>query len=102
MSRARTNEPRVQVVTANLLREGHVVWLTADDGWTRDLARARAFDDPAEAEAALSRAAARSGEVVGAYLAPMRPTPDGPTPVHFREAFRRAGPSTRARGLTHA
>jgi len=101
MSRAKTAEPHVQVVTANLLREGHVVWLSANDGWTRDLSLARAFDDIAEAEAALSQAAARSGEVVGCYLAPMRPTPDGPVPVHFREAFRRAGPSPRARGLTH-
>ena len=102
MTRARSTEPRVQVVTANLLREGHVVWLTAEGGWTRELSQARAFDDAAEAEAALARAAAHAGEVVGAYLAPMRPTPDGPVPVHFREAFRRAGPSARARGLTHA
>jgi hypothetical protein len=80
MTRARSPEPRVQVVTANLLREGHVVWLTADEGWTRDLARARPFDDTAAAEAALTRAATRTGEVVGAYITPMRPTPNGPAP----------------------
>jgi hypothetical protein len=102
MKRAKADPNLVQVVTANLLREGHVVWLAADDGWTRDLACARAFADPAEAEAALARAAARSSEVVGAYLAPMRATDRGPEPVHFREAFRRAGPSARARGLQTA
>ena len=96
MSRTAVTERRVQVVTANLLREGLVVWLTADNTWTRDLSRARCFDDAARAEDALARAAARSGEVVGCYLAPMRPTPDGPAPVHFREAFRRAGPSPRS------
>ncbi|WP_209426156.1 DUF2849 domain-containing protein [Pararhodobacter sp. SW119] len=86
----------VQVVTANLLREGHVVWLAADGSWTRDLSRARTFDDKAAAEAALAEAARRTDLVVGCYLAPMRATPQGPEPVHFREAFRRAGPSARA------
>jgi len=95
-----SRDATVQVITANLLREGHVVWLAADGRWTRALAEARMFDDKAEAEAALARAAARADEVVGAYLAPMRPTTDGPEPIHFREAFRRAGPSGRARGLT--
>jgi hypothetical protein len=88
----------VQVVTANLLREGHVVWLAADGNWTRDLSRARCFD-AAEAEAALAEAARRTDQVVGCYLAPMRATPQGPEPVHFREAFRRAGPSARAAQL---
>jgi hypothetical protein len=92
----------VQVITANLLREGNVVWLAEDEGWSRELSRARVFTDPAEAEATLSRAAARTGEVVGAYLAPMRPTDQGPVPVHFREDFRRTGPSRRARGLQTA
>jgi hypothetical protein len=99
MPRDLRSEPRVQVITANLLRAGHVVWLDADGGWTRDLARAQAYGEPAEAEAALARASTRTDEVVGCYLAPMRPTDAGLEPVHFREAFRRAGPSPRARGL---
>ena len=31
--------------------------------------------------------------MVGAYLADAQPGPDGPEPVHFREAFRTRGPS---------
>ncbi len=98
MPRAPHKEPQVQVqvITANLLREGHVVWLTPDATWSRDLAAAHCFDDAEVAEAALAAAVAETGTVVGAYLAPMRPTPDGPEPIHFREAFRCAGPSPRA------
>ena len=97
-----SSETLVQVITANLLREGHVVWLTPEGGWSRDLASAQCFAGRPAAEAALARAEAQTDVVVGAYLASMRPTPAGPEPVHFREAFRRAGPSARARGVTQA
>jgi hypothetical protein len=86
-----------QVVTANALRSGQSVWLAVDDGWTPRMQAARVYADRAEAEAALTRAKTRTGEVVGCYLAQVRPTPNGPEPVHFREAFRRDGPSAAAR-----
>ena len=85
------------VVTANALRSGRVVWLTATDDWSVQMRAARVFLDTAEAEAALARAQARTGEVVGCYLTRVRPTPQGPEPVHFRESFRRDGPSAAAR-----
>jgi len=44
------------------------------------------------------QAQARSREIVGAYLADVRPGPDGPEPAHFREDFRRKGPSNRFHG----
>lgn len=84
-----------QIVTANLLREGHVVYLTATGDWTRELAKAALFD--ADAEDALARANAQSDLVVGPYLAKMRASPQGPQPTHFREEFRRDGPSAAAR-----
>jgi len=86
-----------QVVTGNALRSGKVVWLTAAEDWSHEMRGARVFLDASEAEAALARAQARTGEVVGCYLAEVRPTPQGPEPTHFREAFRRDGPSPAAR-----
>ncbi len=96
-----------KVVTANALIEGDVVYLTADDRWTRDLAEAELLIDEAEAEYRLLQAEARAGEIVGAYLADMRPGERGPEPVHFREDFRRTGPSNlfhgkQAEGLSRA
>jgi Protein of unknown function (DUF2849). len=94
MSRA----PKIHVITANALIEGDVVYLTATEGWTRDLKAARAFEDQAEAEVALAKAAKRGGEVVGCYLAEVRLTAQGIEPTHFREDFRRRGPSNYAHG----
>jgi len=93
-----TRDPIVQVVTANALIEGDVVYLTATGGWTRHLTQAQPFADKAQAEAALAAAACRGQEVVGCYLADARQTPHGLEPAHFREDFRRRGPSNYAHG----
>lgn len=82
-----------RVVTANALIEGDVVYLAADDRWTRHLAEAEALTDEAHAELRLLTAQAQPGRVVGAYLAEVRIGPAGPEPLHFREAFRTRGPS---------
>lgn len=94
MSRAFTPK----VVTANALLEGDVVWLTADDRWTRDMAEAELIEDEAHAAIRLLDAQSQPGIVVGAYLADARPGPRGPEPTHFREAFRARGPSNYAHG----
>jgi hypothetical protein len=86
-----------RVVTGNALRSGRSVWLTEADGWADRMSQACVFADPDAAQAALARAQTRTHEVVGCYLADVRPTPDGPAPLHFREAFRRDGPSAAAR-----
>jgi hypothetical protein len=96
-----------KVVTANALIEGDVVYLTADDRWTRHLSEAELLIDEADAEYRLLQAQARAGEIVGAYLADMRPGESGPEPAHFREDFRRKGPSNlfhgkQSEGLSHA
>ncbi|MCC5988193.1 MAG: DUF2849 domain-containing protein [Pararhodobacter sp.] len=91
-----SRKPQLQVVTANALISGHSVWLTASGGWSPRMGDARVFDDPQQAQAALAHATARSDIVVGAYLAPVRAGVAGPEPVHFREAFRRDGPSPAA------
>ncbi|WP_297778298.1 DUF2849 domain-containing protein [uncultured Roseovarius sp.] len=82
-----------KVVTANALIEGDVVYLTAADTWARDLAEAEVLTDEADADYRLLQAQARVGEIVGAYLAEVNPGQNGPEPTHFREDFRRKGPS---------
>lgn len=86
---------RAQIVSANDLLVGDVVYFTAADGWTRDLREAALARDDAEAEGLLARAALQQNRVVDPYLAEV--ALDGPTPrpTHFREAFRARGPSTR-------
>ncbi len=96
-----------KVITANALIEGDVVYLTADDLWSRDLSEAEVLTDEADADLRLLQAQARAGEIVGAYLADVRPAPTGPEPTHFREDFRRKGPSNlfhgkQAEGLSRA
>lgn len=86
------------VVTANDLLKGDVIYLDHGDGWTRDLARAAVFSERAEAEAKLAFAAGQPSIAVGAYLAPVTQGPDGPEPTHFREDFRRTGPSNYRHG----
>lgn len=87
-----------KVVTANDLRLGDVVYLTADDHWSRHHHEAELIEDEAHAQMRLLHAAAQKLVVVGAYLADARPGPAGPEPIHFREAFRTRGPSNYAHG----
>lgn len=81
------------VITANDLRMGHCVWMR-DGGWTADPREAQLFEDEAIADLALLDAIAQAGVVVGAYLVEAKRGADGrPEPAHFREAFRRSGPT---------
>ena len=82
-----------KVVTANLLREGDVVYLTADDRWSHHHTEAELIDDEAHAQMRLLHASAQKLLVVGAYLADAKAGPNGPEPTHFREEFRTRGPS---------
>lgn len=87
-----------QVITANALIEGDVVYLAPSGQWVRHLSDAQVFTDDAEADAALHAAAARSNEAVGAYLITVTLQDGIPGPTHFREAFRLRGPSNRFHG----
>ncbi|MEO0389147.1 MAG: DUF2849 domain-containing protein [Pseudomonadota bacterium] len=82
-----------KVLTANDLLEGDVIYATAEGTWTRTLTKAALLTDPAEAEARLDATAHLAHLLVGAYLADARQGALGPEPLHFREAFRAAGPS---------
>jgi hypothetical protein len=82
-----------KVVTGNDLRLGDVVYLTADDTWTRHHHEAELIEDEAHAQMRLLHGAAQKLVVVGVYLADAKAGPNGPEPTHFREAFRTRGPS---------
>lgn len=87
-----------KVVTANALIEGDVVYLTADDRWSRDHHEAELIEDEAHAQLRLLKGEAQRQTVVGAYLADAKAGPNGPEPVHFREVFRTKGPSNYKHG----
>ncbi|MBE3639390.1 DUF2849 domain-containing protein [Mangrovicoccus algicola] len=87
-----------KVVTANDLLEGDVIYLTETDQWSRHHHEAELIEDEAHAEIRLLFASGQQNKVVGVYLADARPGPDGPEPVHFREAFRAKGPSNYVHG----
>ncbi|MBO9409579.1 DUF2849 domain-containing protein [Shimia sp. R9_1] len=82
-----------KVITANALLEGDVIYFTAEDNWSRDLTEAELLTDEAHAQLRLLEASQQVSEVVGAYLADAVAGENGPEPTHFREEFRRTGPS---------
>ncbi|MEM9551836.1 MAG: DUF2849 domain-containing protein [Pseudomonadota bacterium] len=87
-----------KVVTASDLLEGDVIYLTAQDTWTRDLAEAEVLTVEADAQLRLLFAEQQPDRLIGAYLADVKQGPNGPEPTHFREDFRRTGPSNYAHG----
>ncbi len=82
-----------KVVTANALIEGDVIYLKSDDTWTRSLSEAEALTEEDYAQLRLLQAEGQPELVVGPYLADVSVGADGPEPTHFREDFRRTGPS---------
>ena len=70
-----------KVITANALIEGDVIYLTADNTWTRDLAQADLLTDEADAQLRLLEAEQQKGQIVGAYLADATASPAGPEPT---------------------
>jgi hypothetical protein len=85
-----------QVLTANRLAIGEVVYWNADRGWVRRLAEAQIV--PASDGAAALKGAeesVRRREVVGPYLFDVRLEDGLAVPVKVREAIRAAGPTIR-------
>ncbi len=88
-----------KMVTANDLLEGDVIYLTADNKWSRLLSDAHVFTVETEANAALELAVGQQDRLVGAYLVDASADKDGnPTSLHFREEFRSRGPSNYPHG----
>lgn len=83
-----------QVLTANRLSDGAVVYLTAAGDWAENLDHAQVVADAALAEAEGKRAQERL-LVVGPYLMDVRVHGARIEPVKMREIIRAAGPSVR-------
>jgi hypothetical protein len=82
------------VVTANRLRDGAVVYHTADGRWTTRLDQAAVVTTAPAAGELLAAAAADEATAVGAYVAPVERGDDGAVrPANLRERIRLVGPS---------
>ena len=88
------------MVTANRTWDGAVVYRTAKQGWSTELADSAIVttSDEAVADVRLIDAIQQADLTVGAYLADVDTSTDTPKPSHFREAFRAKGPSNYAHG----
>lgn len=86
-----------QVLTANRLRDGEVVYWRAGV-WVTALAAAEILRPGTTAESALAAAAAfvRERVVVNPYLFEVREEAGAATPVEQRERIRAAGPTVRS------
>lgn len=81
-----------QVLTANRLSDGAVVFLAAGGRWTEHIAAA-SIAEKAEAEALAKAGEARAGEVIAPYLIDVALEAEGPRPLRYRERIRAFGPS---------
>ncbi len=82
----------MNVITANRLTDGRVIYWTTDDLWSASIADAVQFDDEAAAQAALTVAQSQTLFAVGVYLIDVEDgAPSGRRSI--REAIRLTGPS---------
>ncbi len=82
------------VVTANRLADGVVVWRTAAQTWSTQLADAAVVTNAADALALLEGAQKRDTDAVGPYIAPVERDAEGLIrPGNLRERIRVAGPT---------
>ncbi len=86
-----------QVLTANRLKDGEVVYFDAAGHWVEDLGGAKQLVGAAEGEAALAKGveAERDLKVVHAYLFDVTGQGEALKPVKMREIIRAAGPTIR-------
>lgn len=82
------------IVTANDLMLGDVIYLTKQGTWTRAFEEAHVARSAEQLETMLAVAGKQAGNIVGAYGVAVELNEDGKiSPAHFREAFRKRGPS---------
>jgi len=86
-----------EIVTANRLADGVVVFLDAEGDWVEDFARAAVYADAAAVAAALAlgaEAVARS-QIVDPYAVAVERRNGHYAPKALREAIRASGPTVR-------
>ena len=91
--------PEAQIVTANRLRDGAVVYLTPNGGWSSAISDAAVARDAAAAErlTAAGNQAAADQVVVGPYLIAVAVKDNRVAPLGTRERIRALGPSVSER-----
>ena len=89
--------PHLQILTANRLRTGAVVYWTGTK-WTDDLHLAKIYAVATDAELALTHAQkfVEGGGIVNPYLFPVRIEAGEALPLEERERIRAAGPTVRS------
>ena len=90
-----SNDINLQILTANELRTGQVVYYTSSGDWSYYISEAQIARDETAADRLISKGeqAEHAQEVVGAYLIVIDDAYDVPVPVRFREKLRVGGPS---------
>jgi len=85
------------VITANRLADGVVVFRTVDESWTEDFNRAAVLSDPQAAAEALTRAKEDEAKniIVDSYLVAVEERNGHLAPKALREAIKAAGPTIR-------
>ena len=83
-------EGPAKVITANDLRDGLVVFLTQDGGWSHDIALSRVVDDGPDLDSAVAYAKAQHDAriVVEPYPIDVTVTGGIPVPQRLREKIR--------------
>lgn len=86
----------LEIITANRLRDGEVVWLGHNNDWVERIEAAKVFDET-NVEAALEEGleGARHQLVVDVYRVPVDLKGDRTVPITSRERIRAEGPSVR-------
>ena len=85
----------IQVITANRLLDGRVVFLTEAGLWAGNVASAEVYADPVAAEAGIAAAqkSVATGEVVDPYAISVSIDGGRVTPTLLRERIRADGPT---------
>ena len=93
MSAKSHNKHSLQALTANDLRYGHNLWLTADLTWSDDFSKALITKDAQQCAAMEKQGAAddAANKVIGVYFIDI--DPESLLPIRYREKFRVQGPS---------
>lgn len=85
----------MQMIIANTLVDGFVVFLTEDKGWTDDIEKGALAADEAEAANLLAqaKAAEAANVVIDPYLIPVVIENGRRVPTEYREYIRATGPT---------
>ncbi|MEP1931911.1 MAG: DUF2849 domain-containing protein [Roseibium sp.] len=86
----------MNVITANRLLNGDVVWLGENKNWVERITLAKVFDgkDAVQTGLSLGAEAEKNQEVVGVYEMAVTVEDGVIIPVRLREKIRAAGPTT--------